>query len=138
MKPNREVASPKVLVVEDDYFQASALARALEEAGVQVAGPVGTLDAAMRMLQREADITAAVLDVEPHGEPVFPAAAELTRKGIPLIFTGTRPRSGVPLSLRAMPWLATPVAPDQVLGALQLDRPLLAGAEQDVAGTLAA
>ncbi|MCW8087841.1 response regulator [Roseococcus sp. MDT2-1-1] len=118
-----------MLVVEDDYTLASALARSLEAAGVRVVGPVGTLSAALRMLEREEGIAAAVLDVDLHGELVFPVASILWRRRLPFVFAGAFRRAGVPLAFRAVPWLPKPVPLDQALHLLGLDEHLSVPAE---------
>lgn len=118
MKLNINTSNPKVLVAEDNYIQASAMARSLEAAGARVAGPVATLAAALRMLEREADITGAVLDVELHGELVFPLATILLRKGLPFVFVSAEPHVGVPFAFRHAAWLPKPVLMDQAMGLL--------------------
>ncbi|MCW8087818.1 response regulator [Sabulicella glaciei] len=56
--------------------------------------------AALRMLEREAGITGALLDVELHGESVFPIAAMLQRKGIPFAFVMEQPARDIPFAFR--------------------------------------
>ncbi|MCW8087805.1 response regulator [Sabulicella glaciei] len=122
MNPDTTFPTLKVLVAEDDYLHASSLARSLEAAGAGVAGPVATLAAALRMLEREADIKAAVLDVELHGELVFPVAVLLRRKGIPFVFVSEQPAVGVPFSFQHVPWLPKPAPAVQLLRLLGQDQ----------------
>ncbi|MCW8086584.1 response regulator [Sabulicella glaciei] len=129
MTLNRTTSSPKVLAVEDDYTLASALARSLEAAGARVAGPVGTLSAALRMLEREGGIAAAILDVDLHGELVFPLASVLWKRDIPFVFAGAFPRGGIPLAFRPVPWLQKPVPVDQALRLLKLSEHLAVPAQ---------
>ncbi|MCW8088514.1 response regulator [Sabulicella glaciei] len=118
MNPEASPIGPKVLVAEEDYLQASAMARSLEAAGARVAGPVATLAAALRMLEREADIAGAVLDLELHGEQVFPLAAILQRKGLPFVFASARPTAGLPSAFRDAHWLPKPASMEQAMALL--------------------
>jgi CheY-like chemotaxis protein len=75
----------RVLVVEDEALVAALLSDMLEDAGATVIGPAGTLgDAAA--LARDADVDAAILDVNLHGQRVDPVAATLAERGVPFAF----------------------------------------------------
>ena len=54
------LAGKRILLVEDEYFIASDLKRALQKAGAHVLGPVGVLDAGLALAEQPVD--AAVLD----------------------------------------------------------------------------
>lgn len=79
------LAGRTILVVEDESLVALLLQDAIEEAGGAVVGPCFTFAEGMRAARTE-QFDAAVLDVNLSGEDVFPAAEELTRRGIPFIF----------------------------------------------------
>ncbi|RYI24656.1 MAG: hypothetical protein EON48_07455 [Acetobacteraceae bacterium] len=78
-----------VLVVEDDYFLASDLIGALQDAGAKVIGPYASETAALKALTLEAPTT-AVIDLNLGGGfPQFGIARELRARGIPFhLLTG--------------------------------------------------
>lgn len=75
-----------VLVMEDEYFIADDIARALTEAGAEVVGPFGHVQQGMARLAGEPKIDLAVLDINLNGAKVFDLAAALQEKNIPFIF----------------------------------------------------
>lgn len=76
------LAGFRVLVVEDDMLIAIHIEEVLQDLGCVVVGPVGKLDAAMRMADGEA-LDAAILDVNVRGGHVYPVAERLRARGIP-------------------------------------------------------
>jgi CheY-like chemotaxis protein len=78
-----------ILVVEDEPFIALKLKATIEEAGGKVVGPVGSVSAALALLQT-CTIVAAVLDVQLSDRDVTPVAEALVARGIPLIFQSAR------------------------------------------------
>ncbi|NWJ27591.1 Crp/Fnr family transcriptional regulator [Rhizobium sp. Td3] len=82
----------RVLVVEDDYLIATSLKAQLYDIGINVVGPVPSIDLAQERLRTESDIAGAVLDIKLNDELVFPIADELERRGVPFVFaTGFEP-----------------------------------------------
>lgn len=79
------VSGRRVLVVEDEYLVALGLDDNLRSLGYTVVGPVASLAAALAAASTER-LDAAILDVNLAGEPVYPAAAILSERGIPFIF----------------------------------------------------
>ena len=76
----------RILVVEDDFLVAEEITHGLERHGAEVLGPAPTVRAALALLDAEASLDAAVLDVDLRGEPVYPAAEALRRRGVPFAF----------------------------------------------------
>lgn len=76
----------RILVVEDDYLIAMDIRRDLEEAGAVVIGPAPSVSQALRLLENEARIDAAVLDVNLGGERSFPIAEALQASAVPFLF----------------------------------------------------
>jgi len=76
----------RILVVEDDWLIVADLVQGLEASGAHVIGPIPTLDLALKKLDQMPDMSGAVLDVNLHGQMVFPLADELRRRQIPFIF----------------------------------------------------
>jgi CheY-like chemotaxis protein len=76
----------RVLVVEDDYFVADELRAEFEERGIQVVGPVPTVDAALSLIEAHRDLDGATLDVALGQENAFPVADALRDRNIPFVF----------------------------------------------------
>jgi CheY-like chemotaxis protein len=74
-----------VLVVEDEMLVAMELEEALKSFGCFVVGPASRIRHALQ-LACDAEIDAAVLDVNVAGEKVFPVAEVLARRGVPFVF----------------------------------------------------
>lgn len=98
----------RILVVEDEFLLADEIAEWLSNRGASPMGPVGTLTAALDLI-RQTPPDAAVLDVLIAGEMVFPAALELHRRGIPMIF--------------ATAFSGELTYPDELAGNIRLDKP---------------
>lgn len=79
-----DLAGRRILVVEDDYFLASDVCRALEKLGAQVIGPIPDLARALAAARSE-DLDGAVLDVNLREEYSGPVAEELSRRGLPFV-----------------------------------------------------
>ena len=74
----------RILMVEDEMCLAMMLEDVLSDAGYQVVR-AGRLNEAMN-LAREQHIDAAILDVNLHGEAVYPFASQLQAAGVPFMF----------------------------------------------------
>ena len=77
---------PKVLVLEDHYLLAADLSLGLQRAGLEVIGPLSTLDEALALAGSAEPPDAAVLDLQLHGEMAYPVADVLLSRGIPFAF----------------------------------------------------
>jgi DNA-binding response OmpR family regulator len=75
----------RILIAEDDAILAFDLGIILQKAGAEILGPTLTLSHALSLAQT-ASISAAVLDVSLRNEEVFPAAQELTERGVGIVF----------------------------------------------------
>jgi len=82
----RTLAGARVLVVEDEYLLADELRRELADLGCVVLGPVGSVDAALQLIEHEPHIDGAILDVNLGGDFVYPAADRLGERGVPFLF----------------------------------------------------
>jgi DNA-binding response OmpR family regulator len=98
----------RILVVEDEYLLADALADGLAALGVQVIGPVGGLAEALA-LAATAEIDGAVLDINLRGEMVFPLADALAARGVPYVFATGYGRESIPAHHQGAPTLSKPV-----------------------------
>jgi DNA-binding NtrC family response regulator len=89
--PRPAKARCRVLVVEDEYFQASDLQRALTSLGAEVMELVGDLDNARAQIA-SGGFDIGILDINLRGEKAFGLADEFQRQGIPFVFaTGYGP-----------------------------------------------
>ena len=75
----------RILIVEDEMLVAMNIEDMLLELGHEVAGLASRLTPALA-LAGEAEIDAAVLDVNLAGEQSFPVADLLDRRGVPFLF----------------------------------------------------
>ena len=75
----------RVLVVEDEYYLADDLARALRARGADVVGPVPSLERALAAACSE-PIDFAVLDLNLKGDHGFPVADALAERNVPFVF----------------------------------------------------
>ena len=87
MVQSAHLAGRRVLVVEDEMMIAMLVEDMLAELGCAVVGPAHALDAALALARTEAQIDAALLDVNLAGQPVFAVADALREKGVPAIFS---------------------------------------------------
>lgn len=108
----------RVLLVEDDYFIVTDLARSLEADGAEVVGPASTVADALTLLADAPWIDAAVLDINLHGEMVFPVADALTARGVPFVFATGYDRDVVPPRYAGIVRCEKPVEPAAIARAL--------------------
>ncbi len=97
----------RVLVVEDETLLAEVLVELLLEQGFEVAGPGGTIRAALEFIATT-KVDAAILDVRLFAELSFPVAYRLRELGIPFMFLTTYRRLDLPVNLRCHPLVEKP------------------------------
>jgi CheY-like chemotaxis protein len=112
------LADMRLLIVEDEPLVAMDCAEALEGAGATIAGTAGNLDDALRDIGR-LEFDAAVLDANLYGRSVDPAAAALTRRGIPFIFVSGYNKEALPKAFLHAPTLCKPYTSDALVAAVQ-------------------
>ncbi|MDF0494617.1 response regulator [Bradyrhizobium yuanmingense] len=127
--PSRQgalLAGRRVLVVEDEYFLAEDIGKALRTLGADIAGPVGHIEDALEVLHDGGILDAAVLDVNIRTEPIFPIARELRARNVPFVFTTGYDRISIEAEFQDVPLWEKPidiVAMAQNLANLLDDRP---------------
>ena len=82
-------AGCKILIVEDDFLQGADLAQMLKDEGATVIGPAVDLASAFEALNAQPQL--AVLDLRLGQELSLPIADELSRRGVPFIFSAALP-----------------------------------------------
>lgn len=98
-----------ILLVEDEYIIAADIGQGLGQMGATVIGPAASLDAAMDLIRAETQIDVAVLDVNLHGQKVFPAADLLRDRGIPFLFATGYDQSVFPTRFASVPRCEKPL-----------------------------
>lgn len=76
----------RVLLVEDERLVALEAAAALTDLGWTVMGPVGEIAEALTLIAADPGPDFAVLDVNLHGQAVYPIAEALAARGVPFLF----------------------------------------------------
>ena len=81
----------------------------LQDLGYEVVGPAARLAAALALAEGEA-LDGAILDVNLAGEPSYPVAEALGRRGVPFLFLTGYGSAGVEPAFRDRPVLQKPFA----------------------------
>lgn len=103
------LAGRRILIVEDDYYLAADLRRALVALDVEVVGPVGDLAAGLELARRER-VDAAVLDVNLRGQYSFLIADQLSEAAVPYLFVTGYDGWALPEAYRDTPRISKPFA----------------------------
>ncbi|MDA9496837.1 response regulator [Bradyrhizobium sp. CCBAU 11357] len=82
-----ELRGRRIFVVEDEYFLADDIGKTFRALGAEIAGPVGHLEDAHKILHDGSVLDGAVLDVNIRSEMIFPIARELRARNVPFVFT---------------------------------------------------
>ena len=110
----------RVLLVEDELLLALDIAMALEDEGAEVVGPIDDLAQGLSLLEREPLLDAAILDIDLHGEDVFPLAERLRARGVPFLFhTGHGDRAAIARHFEGVPLCTKPVLTERLLDAVK-------------------
>lgn len=109
-----EARGHRVLLIEDEYFIAVDVARAFKARGLEVVGPVGTVDAAMQLMDKAGHLDGAVLDINLQGEVVYPLADALQQRGVPFIFATGYDATMIPARFAEVRRCEKPVDPGRI------------------------
>jgi DNA-binding NtrC family response regulator len=108
-QPDQLLRGARVLIVEDEYFIADDLARALRSCGATPVGPASTLEQAARLLDDE-KVDATILDLNLHGDMAYPLTEVLSREQMPCIIISGYAGNSLPDAVKSMPRLEKPVS----------------------------
>jgi CheY-like chemotaxis protein len=125
----------RVLIVEDEYFVADDIARAVTEAGGEVVGPAPTEAAALALLAL-GPVDVGVLDVGLRSGTAFPIADVLLARGTPFVFATGYSRACLPEGYQNVVTWEKPFDPSalaQRLAELANDLPFIATAGEPLA-----
>jgi CheY-like chemotaxis protein len=84
--PSDTLRGCRLLVVEDDYMIASDVSQRLEEIGVQIVGPAGSIEDALVLIEAGDPIDAAVLDINLGAQRSDQVADALLAHNVPFVF----------------------------------------------------
>ncbi|CAO3357718.1 response regulator [Azospirillum melinis] len=114
------LAGLRVLVAEDRGLIATKILHTLRLADCVPIGPASTLAAAVMLLQSEdAELDAAVLDIDLRGQPVYPLAETLRERGIPILFVTGYCQSAIPGEWRTVHRIEKPFEPATLIASLE-------------------
>ncbi|MBV8850276.1 MAG: response regulator [Methylobacteriaceae bacterium] len=118
LQDSKALSGRHVLVVEDEYFIAADIVRIFRADGAEIVGPVGAVEDALDLVHSTPRIDAAILDINLHGEMVYPVADELADRGIPFVFATGYDKTVVPPRHAAIKHCEKPVTPETIAKAL--------------------
>lgn len=110
----RPLDGMRLLVVEDEFFLATELVAALEQAGAAVVGPCSTLDDALDRMEAET-IHAAVVDYVLTDGDAVPVADALRLRGIPFVFATGLDTYVLPHAYAGVPVVQKPTPLDELV-----------------------
>lgn len=114
----QRLAELRILIVEDEIFVAMAMEDALVSAGAEVIGPVMSVASGLEILDSEAQIDGAILDINLGKELVYPLAEALRDRGVSIIFhTALDDRAAISASFPDATICVKPVLSAQLVAA---------------------
>lgn len=108
-----DAGPPRILVAEDELFEAMEVEDAVRRSGCEPVGPVPSVAETLRLVHEE-PLDAAVLDVDLRGGLVFEAADELHQRGLPILFVTGYDEARLPERFRSTLRLRKPYLPRQL------------------------
>ncbi len=114
----REIQGARVLIVEDQPIIALALADALTEMEMVVAGTAASIDQALT-LASTIDADVALLDLWLGDVLAYAVGDILSQRGISFIVISGGARADEPAVIRAAPRLIKPFMPEELLAAFR-------------------
>lgn len=111
------LAGAQVLIVEDEFFLADDLARALRHEGGDPVGPAGTIEQAEELMKQRT-VNAAIVDVNLRGDMASEFISRLVATDLPCLIVSGYAGDALPECLRGIPRLEKPVNPVSVIKAL--------------------
>jgi CheY-like chemotaxis protein len=114
----RTLAGRRVLVAEDVHNIAMGMVIDFEAYGAEIVGPAGTVEDALALIASGERIDGAVLDINLRGEPAYPVADALRRKGVPIVFMTGYDKSSIALPYADVPSVLKPAPIESLVRAL--------------------
>ena len=107
-----------ILLVEDEYFIAEDLMHTLQASGASVVGPAARIDDALDLIEGTDRLDAAVIDINLHGDLVYPVADALIDRGVPFVFATGYDEASIPARYAGFTRCEKPVDPSTIATAL--------------------
>ena len=107
----------RVLVLEDEYFLADDLVRALAEKGAKPVGPVNSVSQAEALVASER-LDAAILDLNLRGEMASDFIKRLAATNLPCLIVSGYGEDALPAEVSGVARIEKPVSPSSVLDSL--------------------
>jgi len=104
--------------VEDEAMIAMLVEDMVEEFGSEVVGPAARVEEALT-LAKNAELDAAILDINVGGAVIFPVAHVLEARRIPIIFASGYRSTTLPARFKGTPVLSKPFSFLELSGALR-------------------
>lgn len=108
----------RVLVVDDNFHIATAMARLLKTRGAEIIGPIGSVEDALALIAESEHIDGAVLDINLRGETVYPVVDALRARDVPHVFMTGYDQGSIHPAYANVPCMQKPVAADHLMQAL--------------------
>jgi CheY-like chemotaxis protein len=115
--PHATLTGKRILVVEDDYFIAKGLSRALRALGADVVGPAASVPDALALIS-PGHLDGRSLDINLRDEAGYAVADALTERGIPFVLTTGYADDALPDRYAAVPRCQKPIQIDQLVTGL--------------------
>jgi DNA-binding LytR/AlgR family response regulator len=112
-----QFAGRKILLVEDEYYQALETEAMLRKAGATVVGPTAFESDVLDLLSR-APVDAALIDINLGQGATFEIAKALQKQGIPFVFLTGYDKAAIPAEMQAITVLKKPAKEFEVLACL--------------------
>jgi CheY-like chemotaxis protein len=112
-----DISGLRVLVVEDEAMAVMLLEDVLEQFGCDLVGIAPRVGLAQKAV-KIGNFDCAILDVNVHGQPVYPVARELDDRGIPYVLMTGYSREDIEEPFRDRLVLYKPFEPEQLRAAL--------------------
>lgn len=114
------LTAKRIFVAEDESLVALDIEMVFSAAGAIMIGPIGHLEEGLRQVASLSEIDAAVLDVDLHGDEVFPLARVLVERHIPFLFhTGRTDLSGITERFPGVKVCAKPGSMEDLVGEVE-------------------
>lgn len=116
LREEADLSGQTILVLEDEFFMAFDVRRALETAGAAVLGPYGSVEAARSRLDQTLP-SMAVVDINLDDRPCFEFARLLRNRNVPLVFVSGYDAAAIAPEFADVPLLQKPVELAQIVKA---------------------
>jgi DNA-binding response OmpR family regulator len=109
--PRVPIHGRQILLVEDEALIGIMMRDVLTDIGFAVVGPITDVARALAAAKDD-DISGAILDINLDGEPIYPVADALSRRGIPFVFLTGYGADGIDRRYAHVPALEKPIEPE--------------------------